>query len=503
MLLVSVSGIRGIAGVDLTAERAAAFAARFGRSRRGGTIVLGRDSRPSGEMLRHAVIAALLEAGCTVLDIGIVPTPSCGFAVRYFQAAGGVQVTASHNPLPWNGLKLFGPDGAVVDAASAGSPPAPDTLPAPPAVADVNTPSAASTGPDAAKANTPDPAHAHTANPAQSATPVWGQLRVPEDPLPVHLQAVLDAVPVAAIATGRFRVLVDGNGGAGGPPACLLLEQLGCEVVRHACEPTGQFEHDPEPTPDHLQTVAPWVAHNACAVGFALDPDADRLALIDEQGRCLSEELTLALAVEYRLREQPGPVVINQSTSRWVELTARRHGCPCYRCPVGEAHVVAHIRQQAAVIGGEGNGGVIDPHIGWVRDPFVAMAYILALLAQERRPLSAIVQDYWPPLAMLKTKWPLPRTHLDAAYAALTARWPHARADRQDGLRLETEEWWLHLRPSNTEPAVRLIVESPSEQRSHELLQMAQEAIRQAVPPAETGAYGGSIPAKSSVSPSE
>ncbi len=442
MLFISVSGVRGIVGESLTAEVAARYASAFASTLRSGTVVVSRDSRPSGEMLRHAVIAGLMEAGVTVLDAGILPTPSCGLAVRYHRAAGGIQITASHNPAPWNGLKLFNMDGAVLSSESG--------------------------------AAVQDCFHRNTLRRAP-----WnqmGQVQVPPDITPVHLEAVLDRVSVAAIASQRWRVFLDANGGAGGNLGRQLLAELGCEVVLHGGEADGQFLHPPEPTPEHLAEVAPWVVRNAAMIGFALDPDADRLALIDEQGRCLSEELTLALAVEYRLRQDKGPVVINMSTSRLIEDIARRHHCPCYRTPVGEAHVVSRMREVQAVIGGEGNGGVIDPQVGWVRDPFVGMAYILALLTAEKKTLSEMVA-HWPHYVMHKTRLPVARSCLEEAYPLLTRHFPNARIDREDGLRLETEEWWFHLRPSNTEPLVRLIVESSSETQTQQVCQQVKELL--------------------------
>ncbi len=442
MLFISVSGVRGIVGESLTAEVAARYAGAFASTLRSGTVVVSRDSRPSGEMLRHAVIAGLLESGVTVLEAGILPTPSCGLAVRHHRAAGGIQITASHNPAPWNGLKLFNMDGAVLSSESG--------------------------------AAVQDCFHRNTLHRAP-----WnqmGQVQVPPDITPVHLEAVLNRVSVAGIASQRWRVFLDANGGAGGNLGRQLLAELGCEVVLHGGEADGQFLHPPEPTPEHLAEVAPWVVRNAAMIGFALDPDADRLALIDEQGRCLSEELTLALAVEYRLRTDKGPVVINMSTSRLIEDIARRHHCPCYRAPVGEAHVVSRMREMQAVIGGEGNGGVIDPQVGWVRDPFVGMAYILALLTAEKKTLSEMVA-HWPHYVMHKTRLPIARSCLEEAYPLLTRHFPDARVDREDGLRLETEEWWLHLRPSNTEPLVRLIVESSSEIRTQQVYQQVEELL--------------------------
>jgi phosphomannomutase len=405
-------------------------------------IILSRDSRPSGELLRHAAIAGLMETGCIVEDIGIASTPTCGLTVRQRNAAGAIQITASHNPAPWNGLKMFGPDGAVLSAEKG-------------AVVRGLFESGSFT---------------------RAGWDRIGSLQVPPDVLADHARAVLDTVSVAEVAGQGFRVFLDANGGAGGPLGTQLLKDLGCAVEMCGCDPTGEFVHEPEPIPAHLADVAPWVPQLEAAIGFVLDPDADRLALIDERGNCVSEEATLALAVKYRLRQETGAVVINMSTSRMVEEIAREYGCPCYRSAVGEANVVGLMRTMGAVIGGEGNGGVIDPRVGWVRDPFVGMAFILSLMAQERKPFSQLVAEL-PRFAMLKTKYHVSRENLVPALHALERHWPEARVNREDGLRLDGQDWWLHVRGSNTEPVVRVIAEAQTAEQAQALCDEARGIV--------------------------
>ena len=441
-MIVSVSGIRGIIGDTLTPEAAARFAAALGAFLGGKRVVVARDSRPSGETLKHAVLAGLLGAGCKVDDVGIVPTPTVGVAVRALGAAGAIQITASHNPSPWNGLKMFGSDGAVLSA----------------------------------EAGALVRGLYESGDFKRAAWNGQGSVSVPPGMLEEHARKVLDQVSVAAVAGRGFKVFVDANGGAGGPLAEALLGELGCEVVAHNCDPNGDFAHDPEPTPAHLADVAPWVSQLGCAVGFCLDPDADRLALVDETGACLSEELTLALAVKYVLSQKSGPVVANMSTSRVSLDLAAAAGCRFARSAVGEANVVARMRSEGALIGGEGNGGVIDPRVGWVRDPFIGMALILSLMAEENRPLSEIAAGL-PRYAMLKTKFAVPAGKLPAALTALRAKWPEATVDTTDGLRLDGSDWWLHVRPSNTEPVVRVIAESPTEDRTRQLCDEAAAVV--------------------------
>jgi phosphomannomutase len=441
-LIVSVSGIRGLVGQTLTPDKATVFAAALGTYLKGGRVVLARDSRPSGRMLRHAVTAGLTAAGCGVEDIGIAPTPTVGIAVRQLGAAGGIQITASHNPAPWNGLKMFGSDGAVLSAERG------------------RQVQGLFEGGGLKYAG-------------------WdgiGSSRVPPDFLDEHAKMACDAVSAATIHAAGFRVLLDGNGGAGGPLGANLLRQLGCEVVAQACHADGVFVHEAEPIPAHLTDVAPTVVRSGAAVGFVLDPDADRLALIDEKGQCVSEELTLALAVKYRLGQKRGPVVINMSTSRVIEDIAREAGSECLRSAVGEPNVVAAMRAAGAVIGGEGNGGVIDPRIGWVRDPFIGMAMILNLMAETGQPLSELIAGL-PSYAMLKTKFAVPKEKLAAALAAIEKRWPEAKVNRQDGLRLDWPDRWVHVRPSNTEPVVRVIAESPTEEETKKLCDEAAACL--------------------------
>jgi phosphomannomutase len=433
-LIVSVSGIRGIVGDTLTPDKAAQFAAALGTYLQSRRIVLSRDSRPSGRMLRSAVSAGLTAAGCGVDDIGIAPTPTVGIAVRQLRAAGAVQITASHNPAPWNGLKMFGADGAVLSAERG-----------------------------------KQVQQLFEGGGIRYAG--WdriGDVRVPPDVLEEHANLATDAVSAASIHSAGFRVLLDANGGAGGPLGTTLLRQLGCEVVEVGCDADGHFAHEAEPIPAHLTEVGPQVARSGAAAGFVLDPDADRLALIDEKGNCVSEELTLALAVKHRLQQKRGPVVVNMSTSRVIEDIAREAGCDFLRTAVGEANVVAGMRAAGAVIGGEGNGGVIDPRVGWVRDPFVGMAMILNLMADSGQTLSELVASL-PAYSMLKTKQTVAKDRIAAGLDAIEKRWPEARANRQDGLRLDWPDRWVHVRPSNTEPIVRVIAESPSEAESKRL----------------------------------
>ncbi|MBI1918792.1 MAG: phosphoglucosamine mutase [Planctomycetes bacterium] len=433
-LIVSVSGVRGVVGEGLTASAALAFASALGTHLGGGRIVLGRDGRPSGSLLRHAVLAGLLEAGCAVQDVGVAPTPTVGLAVCRLQAAGAIQITASHNPAPWNGLKLFGGDGRVL-AADEGRRvrerfEAGDFRRAP-----------------------------------WSALGTVEECRRAED---WHCDRVLELVDAPRIRAAGLCAFLDANGGAGGPLGRRLLEAFQVGAVCKGYHADGCFEHAPEPTAENLREVAPLVAKLGADVGFALDPDADRLALIDEMGRCIGEELTLALAVRFRLSRARGPVVINMSTSRVVEDVAAGFGCPCHRAAVGEANVADRMLETDAVIGGEGNGGVIDPRVGLVRDPFLGMGLVLNLMAETDLTLSELVAEL-PVYHIVKDKYDLDPGRLSELFQVLEGRWPEARTNRLDGLRLDWEDRWVHVRPSNTEPIVRVIAEARRKDEARDL----------------------------------
>jgi phosphomannomutase len=442
-LIVSVSGIRGVVGRGLTPEAAAAFAAALGTHARGGRVVLSQDGRPSGTMLRHAVLAGLLGAGCEVQDLGVAPTPTFGLAVRRLQAAGGVQITASHNPAEWNGLKLFGPEGKVLSPAEGRQ------------------------------------VQALFEGKAFRQVP-WDELGTVAECRGApdwHRQRVLELVDVERVRGRQLKAFLDANGGAGGPLGRQLLESLQCRPVCHGCDADGVFLHEPEPLAANLTEVCPRVAAAGADVGFVLDPDADRLALIDEAGRYVGEELTLALAVLFRLGEQRGPVAANMSTSRVVEDVAARFGVPCHRSAVGEANVVEKMREVGAVIGGEGNGGVIDPRVGWVRDPFIGMGMILNLMAETGKRLSGLVAEL-PEYHIVKEKYAAAAERLPGLFAALEGRWPQARANRLDGLRLDWDDRWVHVRPSNTEPVVRVIAEAPRAEDAAGLCREVGEMLR-------------------------
>jgi phosphomannomutase len=435
-LIVSVSGIRGIVGESLTPAATLAFAQALGGHTGGGKMVVSRDGRPSGIMLRHAVLAGLTAAGCEVHDIGVAATPTVGLAVRHLQAAGGIQITASHNPAPWNGLKLFGPDGRVLSAA------------------------------EGRKVQ----ARFESGEGRHVPWDAVGRVRDYREAEELHCKRVLERIDVQRIRAAGLRAFLDANGGAGGPLGRRLLQALQVQTTGRGDEADGVFLHEPEPTAENLRDICPLVVAHHADIGFALDPDSDRLALMDETGRYIGEELTLALALSFRLRHERGPVVINMSTSRVNEDIAAKYGCACHRAAVGEANVADKMLEVGAILGGEGNGGVLDPRIGLVRDPFIGMGFVLNLMAETGRKLSELVAEL-PVYHIVKDKYTIPHERLPALYESLTKRWPEAKVNRQDGLRLDWPNRWLHVRPSNTEPIIRVIAEAPSQSDAAQLCQ--------------------------------
>jgi phosphomannomutase len=441
--IISVSGLRGVVGSELTPEVAMRYVAAFATELPAGPMVVSRDGRPSGRMLADVVCGTLCGLGRQVINAGVAATPTTGILVRDKQAAGAIQITASHNPAPYNGCKLFGADGRVLSETAGRR------------VLDRLRGEASFRWADHARV---------------------GTVECEPNALLPHRDRVLSIVDADAIRERHFAVLLDSNHGAGGLLGRSLLDELGCRVRHLGAEPTGLFVHDPEPVKDNLAGVCREVPASRSAVGFCQDPDADRLALVDEMGRYVGEEYTLAVCVNHVLASHPGPIVSNCSTSRMSEDLAATYDVPSYRSKVGEAHVVDLMLQTRAVFGGEGNGGPIDPRVGYVRDSFVGIALVLDAMAKRRVPLSVLV-DELPRYEMCKAKAAIRAEKLSEFFGQLANRFPGARADRTDGLRLDWSDRWLLVRASNTEPIVRLTAEAPDEASARALCQQATDVL--------------------------
>lgn len=473
-LMLGVSGLRGITGQSLTPDVATRYAAAFGTwlhdrisHEHGPSVVIGRDGRRGGAEIADAAIQGLRAAGCRVTNLDVAMTPTVGVAVDHSGANAGMIVTASHNPQQWNGLKclLADADELQLGRASAAAPPA-----------------------DLAS-EIIERFHAMTTLPDRAGTlTTW---REAGDEHIAHVQRALDDSRTRARDV-RYRVVLDSVNASGVNPGRDLLAALGCDLVHLNDDDSGLFPHPPEPVASHLTELCSVVTESGADVGFAQDPDADRLAIVDENAAYIGEEYTLALCAESALSatNAAGRVLCtNLSTSRMLEDIAARHGATVIRTAVGEANVVEAMKSHDAIIGGEGNGGVIWPLVTYVRDSLASMALVLSLMARTHKSVSQLVADInslcGSPTgyAIEKRKVDIPTRDAAApACAAVGAHFgaqPGATLDHQDGVRVDLpdEKAWLHVRASNTEPIMRLIAESPDAARATSLLDEAQAAI--------------------------
>lgn len=450
VLIVSVSGVRGTVGGTLTAEVAMQLGCAFGSMLGPGKkVALGRDSRPSGTMIKNAVTAGLLSCGVDVVNLGIVTTPGVALMTRLLEADGGVIITASHNPHPYNGIKFLQPSGVALPAEQA------NRLKEIWQGGKFTTQAGLDVGTETINSRT------H----------------------PMHIDAVLAVTDVTGVASKRFKVVLDSINGAGCVVTPMLLSKLGCEVIHINGQPTGQFVHTPEPIEENLTGLCDAVRKHKAAIGFAQDPDADRLVVVDENGRFIGEEYTLALAGRFVLSHRKGKIATNLCTSRMIDDLAAEVDCEVIRTPTGEANVVAAMMAEGCIFGGEGNGGVIEPRVVPVRDSLVGMAMILQLMAETGKKLSKLAGEI-PSYHLVKTKFPCP-AGIAPKVADLTrkafANRPDAKFNEEDGLRIDQLDSWVSVRASNTEPIMRIIAEAPSQQSAEALVaevrQIADDVI--------------------------
>lgn len=441
--MAGVSGVRGITGSGLDSSVASAYAAAYAGRAGAGSILVARDPRASGDMLKEAVVSTLIANGRDVIDLGIVPTPTLLMNTALLNAAGGIMITASHNPEEWNGLKFADPGGRYL-------------------------------APEDSLALIADVAAGVTYEKACGAGAEGeGQIRTDKKAMNRHIELVSRAsgVDTSAISGSGIRAAVDGCGGAAAEILPHFLESFGVETCCIYCNPDGSFPRPPEPVPEALSDLCRLVVEEGVDIGFALDPDGDRLALVGPAGIPLGEEATLALAARRVLATVKGPVVTNLSTSRMLDDVAAEAGVTVARTPVGEINVVEGMLIEGAVIGGEGNGGVIHPEVVLGRDALTGAALIISAMATDEVDLPTLRSGI-PEYAMLKERYALPTDGLDGLklrLGDLQQDQVEARADDRDGLRLDWIDRWIHIRPSNTEPIVRLIAEAPAMEEAVEL----------------------------------
>lgn len=444
-LKISISGVRGVVGDSLTPQLAARFAQALGTYLGRGKVIVGQDTRPSGIMVKNAIIAGLLSVGCQPADCGIAPIPSIQNLIPETNAVGGIVVTASHNPPQWNGLKFINAKGLFLNFSQFEE------------LLDIY----------------------HHRDFSFVSFDKYKSPILEENPTEVHLRKLLDYLDVESIRKKKFRVVADCSNGAGAILTPKFLEALGCEMILLNTTPDGSFAHLPEPVPENLRVLCRMVRKNRADVGFAQDADADRLAIISEKGEALGEELTLALAVKYLLSKKTGPVVTNLSTTAALDDIARQRGVPLFRTKIGEIHVVEELLARAAVIGGEGNGGVILPDIHPCRDSFTAMGLTLEFMASSGKTISQLRREI-PPYHLIKDKVEGTPERAQRIIIELKKKYAgKGHISTLDGLKIQFKNSWFHVRPSNTEPIIRILAEARKREEAKKLIHKLKREMRE------------------------
>ena len=432
MLKIGVSGVRGIVGESLTEEIVRNFASAFGTYLESGKVVVGTDSRPSKEKLKSVVFSGLNACGCETVDIGLCPTPTIQLMVRELKARGGIAITASHNPIEWNGLKFIREDGIFLNEKQAQK-----------------------------LINIYENKNFKIAKP--------GQMTINATAADTHLAKILNYIDVDLIKKKKFKIALDSCNGAGSIITVKLLAALGCQVIPINTNPDLPFPHPPEPIPENLSELCKVVKGSKADIGFAQDPDADRLSIVSEKGEAIGEEYSLALATEYVLSKLKFElrtskfVVTNLSTSKMIDDIAVKYGAEIIRTKIGEVHVAEKMKEVKAVIGGEGNGGIIVPEIGYARDSLAGMAVILEYLTSIKKPISSLAEDL-PKYYMIKDKFNLAQiSYAGSVIEKVKEIYKNENLDAQDGVKVCFKDGWIHVRPSGTEPILRIIVEGKNE----------------------------------------
>jgi len=430
-------------GKGLTPDVITRFALAFGTFSKGGTLVIGSDTRPSGEMVRHAVYSGLLGTGCTIIDLGVCPTPTILYNVKALKAEGGIAITASHNPVEWNAMKFIGKRATFLERKQA-----------------------------------EELIRIYSCNRMKMA--LWNQQgKIVKDDAGIrrHIDAILSLpfVNTRSIRIKKFRVAIDCVNGAGWRAFPELLTRLGCEVIRVFCDGSGDFKRNPEPLAENLYRLAQMVKRKGADLGFATDADGDRLSIVSETGVALGEEYSLPLAARFVLSRKKGNYVVNFSSSRMNDLIARMFSVKLFRAKVGEANVVKKMKQVKAVIGGEGNGGIILPELLHTRDALLGMVLILGLLCETKETISQLVDDL--PVFCIVKKRKRIRKGQKLNLKRVRSQLEGGRASRVDGLRIDWKDRWVHIRKSGTEPIVRIIAEAETKKEAEALCMKVMRII--------------------------
>lgn len=435
----SVSGIRGVVGETFTPELIVQVSSAFAKYCKGGLVVLGRDSRPTGDVIARTVRAALAMAGTDVVDIGIVPTPTVQVMVEKLGAAGGIVISASHNPIEWNAFKLVDKTGLFLNSNQVKS--------------------------------------FFAMMESKKKYVRWNRIgKITENfnAGDVHIDMVLKTINRNSIRKRKFKVVLDSVNGAGSLITQKLLEELGCDVIPLYCDMTGIFPRVAEPLPENLGALSKAVKKHGAHIGFAQDPDADRLAVVDNTGRPIGEEYTLALVSEHMLSLKKGRIVTNLSTTRAIDDIAKKYGVRVKRTKVGEINVADEMRRNGARIGGEGNGGIISPEVHLGRDSLAGIGYILQMMTDRKRPIADIVASL-PQYVMKKGKVKLEGSDPGRKLDEIKNSFKGEKFSSIDGLRIDFRKHeafsggWVHLRSSNTEPVFRIISEGKDKKQAEQI----------------------------------
>lgn len=422
-------------GHSLTPKLLTRFAQAFGTHTGSGTIVIGRDPRTSGEMVKHAVVAGVLSTGSRVVDIGMCPVPTVQLQVRHRRAQGGIAITASHNPPEWNALKFIGPTGLFLDAGQARE------------LLDIY----------------------HQGQYTKVGGEEIRTVEEVEGATDLHIKAILDVLGPLPKTTKKLRVVLDSCNGAGSLVGPKLIEALGAEVIPLNVTPDGSFPRPAEPVPENLGELCARVKEHQADIGFAQDMDADRLAIVSDRGEPIGEDYTLVLAMLFVLGREQGPVVANLSTTSAIADIAKEFGCPVFLTKIGEVNVTDVMRQHNAVIGGEGNGGVIYPRINFARDSLVGMALVLHLLAESKKTVTELLESV-PRYSIVKEKMACPSHRISAVLRMVRHEFAEFTLDTRDGVKVIQPDGWFLVRGSNTEPIIRIVAEAKSENRAREMV---------------------------------
>jgi len=445
-IIMTLSGTRGIIGENFHPQIALQTGMAFGQFVKKGTVIVGGDTRTSHDMIKNAVISGLLSVGIDCVDIGRVPTPTVQQLIRHYKAQGGIVITASHNPVIWNGIKLMDSTGSFLDSMAYGE-------------------------------------FSSLYEGQSYMISSWDRVgRLTQEPhaLDIHIDRILSILDPEPIRKARLKALVDPNNGTGGIADPLLFKRLNVEYELLNEEPHGWFTHNPEPLEQNVSVLIQKMKAGNYDIGFAQDADADRLIIIDEKGRFIGEDYSLAFCVDYILSQEfasKKKVVVNLSTSSVLEWIGKKHHADIFYTKIGESYVTQEIKSQQAHVGGEGNGGVIFPKVGWGRDSLVGMTVALSYLAQSQKSVSQIVGNY-PQLTMIREKMELSsQEEIPRILENVEKSFSHGKVNKMDGVKIVFSDSWAHVRPSNTEPIIRIFIEAPTREAANALMDQVKSVL--------------------------